>query len=189
MFLPLTAALLHATAYTLYALQVLANDSVPNPATWSIWAVLAVVNAVTFSKGAKSFLKAAQFITGSVTATVVWLITLHVGKFAPIGTLEYWVIGVCAASPLVWWLLGKATYANILIGIILIVSFIPTVRRILDGTATEQPLPWFIWTLAFACTSINIYVHRHDEHEISWKYMMFLPVSMVFAHLLVGILA
>lgn len=187
-FLALFAALLHVTGYIFYAGQVLNSSSDPNPASWTIWAILATINALSYRKGVNSYIKAAQSFAGAFSAVVIWSISMYKGAFTSIGWLEYLVITFCFMAMLVWKQTGKATYANITIGIVLIISFIPTINGVLNGVS-EQALPWFVWTAAYVVSITMVYKYRHEPHEISWKHMMFVPVSMLVMHGLVGVLA
>lgn len=187
MVLPIFAAVLHACTYYIYANQVIFDGTDPNFASWTVWAFLSVLNAVTFWKGTKSLVKASQFIVGSVSVISIWIITYNLGGFSPIGKLEVVIMLLGVSASLVWWRTGVATYASVLIGFIYLVSFIPTFVGVIDGTADEVSFTWYMWAVAFAATSLNIYLKRHEEHELHWSYMMFVPLVLLFSHLFVGV--
>lgn len=189
MNLAIIAAVLHGTAYCIYVFQVYGGDSVPNPASWTVWMILATLNALTFWKGSKSALATAQFFTGAVASAIVWAYSLVADRFTPLDTMGWIVLLSCLIVIIIWKSTGKATYANIVIGIILIVSFVPTVLGVWKDPSVEEALPWGIWTLAFLATTINGFRRRREEHEVDWRLMLFVPVTMLFAHGIVGILA
>ena len=70
-FLSILAAVFHGMAYAIYLHQVFSGGSIPNPASWTIWAFLSTLNAVTFWKGSRDGLATAQFFTGSVACFAV----------------------------------------------------------------------------------------------------------------------
>jgi len=44
----------------------------------------------------------------------------------------------------VWWVFRSATYANLILQVCILVSFIPTYRTVWNNPKTEKALPWFI---------------------------------------------
>jgi hypothetical protein len=154
-----------------------------------VWAILAALNAVTFWKGSKSALATAQFFTGSVASATVWLYSLVEGRFSPLDDMGWIVLIMCLIAIVVWKATGKATYANLIVGVILIVSFIPTLDGVWNDPSKEQELPWVLWTFAFVATTINGFRRRNEEHEVDWRLMLFVPVTMLFAHGAVAVLA
>lgn len=100
MFLSIAAAVLSGVAYAVYLYQVYAGGSVPNPASWTVWAFLAGLNAITFWRGSKDGLATAQFFIGAVGCFGVWAFALGMGKFAPLDLMA-WIV-LIPASLHVW---------------------------------------------------------------------------------------
>ena len=97
-FLSILAAVFHGVAYAIYLNQVYGGGSIPNPASWTIWAFLSILNALTFWKGTRDPLATAQFFTGSVACFVVWVFALSAGKFAPLDAMAWVVLLLCILS-------------------------------------------------------------------------------------------
>jgi len=187
-FLSILAAVLSGVAYAMYLYQVYAGGSMPNPASWTIWAFLAGLNAITFWKGSKDGLATAQFFTGAVGCFVVWAFALSVGKFAPLDLMAWIVLILCIAACLVWWKTRNAVYANLVVAATLAVSFIPTIMGVWQNGKIEQPIPWYLWTAAFAVTSVNVF-RRTDRTESRWWFLMVVPVLCIAAHGIVALSA
>ena len=186
MFFSVLAAVFSGVAYVLYLHQVYAGGSVPNPASWTVWAFLAGLNAITFWKGSKDGLATAQFFTGAVGCFVVWAFALSMGKFAPLDTMAWSVLLLCVAACLVWWKTKNAIYANLVLSGTLAVSFVPTIVGVWQDGKTEQPIPWYLWTAAFAITSINVF-RRTDRTKLHWWFLMVVPVLGTILHGIVAL--
>ena len=186
--LSIIAAFLHGLAYYLYICSMGIGASVPNPSSWSVWVIFAVINALSFWKGTKSAIKTMQMFTGSVGCLAVWLYAFCYGKFSQIDEIGWLVLGFCVFAIMVWVISGKATYANVLCAIILVISFIPTVNDVwLDG-ASENFVPWVLWALAFIITTIVVYLGKHDKHEMNWYWMLVTPIVGIVTHATVAVL-
>lgn len=188
--LAVAAALLHGTAYSLYLTQVASGASVPNPASWSVWAFLSVINAFSFASASGSWLKGLQFFTGAVMCMAVFVYTLWVGHFAPLTTLGVVVLILSLCACLIW-RLKSAEYASISLAVILLVSSIPTLLSVWSDASTEHGLPWTLWTIAFCLTLANVLrgwneVKRQSAHP--WMVTV-VPIAGIVLHGTVAILA
>ncbi len=187
--IPLLAATFHGVAYTIYAFQVGGGDSVPNPASWTIWMIVSIINALSFWKGMKSGIATAQFFTGSFGCMVVWVYALHSGSFSPLDATGWIVLGLCVVCIGTWQLFRKATYVSLIVGLILVISGIPTIEGVWENSATEKALPWIIWTVADTITVYNGYRRRQKESEIDWRLMQVVPVVLLLFHGAVAVLS
>lgn len=181
MFLSITAAVFSGCAYLIYLLQVSHGGSIPNPASWTIWAFLAGLNAITFWKGSRDSLATAQFFTGAVGCVSVWVFTLAKGKFTALDAIAWAVLILCVAACLVWWITRSAVYANLVLGGTLLVSFMPTIIGVWQNGKIEQSFPWYLWTAAFAITSVNVF-RRTDRTKPQWWFLMVVPILGVVLH-------
>ncbi len=181
MFLSILAAVIHGTAYAIYLHQVYGGGSIPNPASWTIWAFLSTLNALTFWKGSKDGLATAQFFTGSVACFVVWAYALGAGRFAPLDAMAWTVLVLSLAACLVWYVTRSAIYANLVMGGILLVSSIPTIAGVWHNSNVERSLPWYLWTSAFVITSINVF-RRTDRTKPQWWFLMVVPIIGIIIH-------
>lgn len=181
--LGVTAALLHGVAFTLYSIQTKMGQSSPNPASWALWAFLAVINALTFH-GMTNALVTLQFFTGSVGCLATFLFALAIGKFSWPTTKEWRLFGLGVLGTLVWWIFKSATGANMIIFVALTISFIPTYEGVWRDPHKETPRSWVLWTLAFLVTTINVIVN--------WKGQplnLVMPIGGAILHGTVAVLS
>jgi hypothetical protein len=182
------AAVFSGIAYVIYLPQVYGGGSVPNPASWTVWAFLAGLNAITFWKGSRDSMATAQFFTGSAGCFAVWVFALSMGKFAPLDAMAWTILALCLTACLVWWITRNAVYANLVVGGTLLVSFIPTIISVWQNGKTEQPFPWYLWTVAFGITSINVF-RRTDRTKHRWWFLLVVPIIGVACHGIVALSA
>jgi hypothetical protein len=180
-FLSIFAAVLSGIAYAIYLPLVYGGGSIPNPASWTVWAFLAGLNAITFWKGSHDGLATAQFFTGSAGCVAVWGLALSMGKFAPLDAMAWTVLILCLAACLVWWMTRNAVYANLVVGGTLFLSFIPTIVSVWQNGKIEHSLPWYLWTAAFLITSINVF-RRTDRTQPRWWFLMVVPIFGTILH-------
>lgn len=188
MALSLLAALFHGTAYGIYFLQVSGGGSVPNPASWSVWAVLSIVNALTFWKASKDPLATTQFFTGAVACFGVWIYSLSAGKFAPLNTMAWVVLVLCLLACAIWYITRSAIYGNLIVCGIFIVSSIPTLAGVWANSNVERPLSWCFWTTAFVITFLNV-LRRADRAKPKWWFLLAMPIYGIVFHGLIAICA
>lgn len=180
LFLPLGSAAVHGLAYVIYLVQVSRGGSVPNPSSWTVWAFMATLNALTFWQGTKNRLATAQFFTGAVWCLVVWAYALMAGRFAALNVVAWVVLAMCLAASLYWFVKRNAVNANLVVVAATALSFIPTYGDVLRNRHCEQPLPWCLWTLAFAMTAANVVIS--SDRRRRWWLMTLAPVSYAVLH-------
>lgn len=183
-FLSVSGALLQGIAFGIYLRQVRFGSSVPNPASWTVWAFLAVLNALTFWKASGDVLATMTFFTGGVMCTAVFAYSLYAGKFAKLDIQAKVVLGIGLIACLVWWLLQDASYANVIVAFGFAVSSWPTIRGVWHDSRTEKSLPWFIWMGAFTLTLVNVLV-RWEGRYIA----LLMPIECIIIHGVVAIKA
>lgn len=187
MFLSLLAAGLHAAGYTIYLVQVYGGGSVPNPSSWSVWAFLTILNALSFWRASKDALATTQFFTGSVMCFMVWMYSLFGGRFSPLDRTGEVVLISCIIACLIWWATQKAIYANLVVAGILLFSSLPTIQGVWQNSGVERALPWYLWTAAFVVTAVN--VARRHRGKPRWWLLMVLPITGIVIHGVVAIAA
>ncbi|MDO8494932.1 MAG: hypothetical protein Q7S32_00190 [bacterium] len=191
MFLSISAAILHGLAYAIYLHQVYGGTSVPNPASWTVWVLLSILNALTFWRGSKDALVTAQFFTGSVGCFAVWTYALSTGRFSSLDFMGWSVLVLCTLAGLVWWAKRNALYANLVIGATILFSSLPTIAGVLRNGHVEQALPWYLWTIAFLITSINVFQRRYESEKkgVCWQLLLVTPITGTVIHGIVALSA
>ncbi|PLX25966.1 hypothetical protein C0580_00940, partial [Candidatus Parcubacteria bacterium] len=150
------AALLHGTAYVLYNIQTRSGQSKPNPASWSVWTILAIINAFSFREVSGDLVSTLQSFIGSAACIYTFSYALFKGKFSRLGGKEWFTLAMSLLAVLVWWIFQSATYANMIVLLAILVSFKPTFDGVLKDPFREVSRSWWIWTLAYTFTMASI---------------------------------
>ncbi|MFW0862743.1 MAG: hypothetical protein ACKKL6_04140 [Candidatus Komeilibacteria bacterium] len=135
--------------YLFYFLQVRKGTSKPNPATWLIWLMVMVINAFTYTFIVGDLYKALIAITASIMIGFTMVYALLNGRFGKLGQMEQITLIACIIIGVFWRLGGDTSVAHLLLQVILLVSFIPTLVGLLKKTLTERPLPWLLAVMAY----------------------------------------
>lgn len=182
--LGVVAALLHGTAYAIYNRQAKLGQSQPNPVSWSVWAFLAILNALTF-KGMSDWVLALQFVAGSVACFLTFIYVLFIGKFAwpRRGAKEWKIFGIGIIAAIVWFVFRSAEWANMVVLLGFVISFKPTYDGVKADPNRETAFPWVIWTVAFAVTIINLIIR--DKELVAF----ITPVVLLVSHCSIAVLS
>jgi len=182
--LGVVAALLHAAAYVLYNRQAKLGQSQPNPISWSVWAFLAILNALTFT-GMSDRVSALQFVAGSVACFCTFIYVLTIGKFAwpKRGAKEWKIFGLGIIAAIVWFAFHSAEWANMVVLLGFVISFKPTYDGVKADPNKETPLSWVIWTVAFGITIINLIIR--DKELVAF----ITPVVLLLSHGSIAVLS
>lgn len=180
--LGIAAALLHAVAYILYNIQTKLGKSSPNAASWSLWAFLATINALTYKEMSGSMVATMQFFAGSVACFLTFLFVLAIGKFSWLKPKEWAVFALGVLATLVWWKFRSATGANMIVLVALGFSFIPTIDGVWQNPFKETPRSWVLWTLAYLVTTTNVVLQGGKP------IALLTPIVLLLAHGSVAVL-
>lgn len=181
--LGLTAALLHGVAYVLYNVQAKLGKSSPNAASWSVWAFLATLNALSYREMSGDLVATLQFFTGSVACVLTFLYVLTIGKFSRLKPKEWGLFALGLLATVVWWKLRSATGANMIVLVAFLISFIPTFEGVWRDPFKETPRSWTLWTLALLITTTNVVLR--DGKPIA----LLTPIVLLVAHGSIAILS
>ncbi len=180
--LPIAAAFLYLIAAILYNVQIINGKSKPNAISWSIWSLLAIVNVFSYGAMIDNWVAALQFFAGSVACIITFVICLIKKRFDCPSNIEWAIAAICLIAILVWIIFRSATYANMVVVVAFVFSFVPTLTGVFNDPRKERSLPWTVWTIAFSITLINIVL-------IGKEWMAYLiPGGGLIGHALVGLL-
>ncbi len=177
------AALIHATGYVLYNIQTKRGSSKPKFVTWFIWMIAATINAVTFTE-VTSFPLALQYIVGSFAATVTFILALRWKKFKWPDSVEIFVLVLCVLSFVVYWYYRDASTANLIMMLTVVISFHPTLKDVYKDPTKDEPLSWWVWTVACLVTLLNATLSYNGDFV-----SIFNPAYLALFHLVVAVLA
>ncbi len=155
--LSILSSALACASMLLYVRQLLRGDSIPNPATWSIWLIIGVINAVTyFTVVNGSLLRSLTLIIVTTGILFVTFYSLFRGKFVPLGRIDLASLALAIGVGALWLTTGDAAVSNLLLQSVYVVSFVPTVVDLRRGRIREQPLPWALAVGAYALMIVSV---------------------------------
>lgn len=152
--LGVAAALLHAAGYIIYNVQTKKNDSTPNVVSWFIWALMAGLNASSFT-GVTDVPHALQYMVDTFAAIATFLLALRWQRFDWPEPVEWFVLALCLVSMGLWYHYKDASIANATLLIPFFISFWPTLDWVRKDLYKEKSLAWWVWTAAFAVNLAN----------------------------------
>ncbi|MBL7021929.1 hypothetical protein ISR92_01230 [Patescibacteria group bacterium] len=136
--------------YMTYFQQMRKGSSTPNPATWIVWFSVTVINAFTYTFIVGDIYKAMIAIVTSFLIGAVMLYAFVKGKFGKLGTLEKLVLLATVIIGIFWQTSGQIEIVHLLLQIILLISYVPTIVGLLKGRLKEKHLPWTIVVVAYS---------------------------------------
>jgi len=181
-FLPVLAALIHAAGFILYNIHTHRGVSHPNFTSWSVWALMACLNALTFS-AATSWVIGLQTAVGAAGCVGTFVHALVTGRFQRPSTREILVLLVCIGTIVVW-MNFSALAANLFLLMGVILSFEPTLRGVIRDPKNESRLlPWFLWAFAYCITTMNTYLLSGG-----FTAKLTMPIVLIVSHGIVPVI-
>ncbi len=169
-----------------YFKQVRDGESEPNPATWSLWLVIGLINLVTYFLVVEgSVWKSLYVILATAGLSVIFLYSFAKGRFQKLALTDKVCLVLAIAVCVVWKTTGSAVIANVSLQAAYIISFIPTIRALLMETAREKPLPWFLATFSYVFSIAGIL----SSQTYSWPELAYPVVNGILGNGFVAILA
>lgn len=159
------------------------GKSLPNPATWFLWAFLAVLNAATYRIMTCSTVASIQTFGGAAANLTTFLLALKFGKFDSMSKLEKFLLISGAGAGLFWAISRNATWASMLIVLCFNISIIPTWISVYRRPGREHPRAWLGWGTSYAIQIVALALLRERPEA----YV--LPVLAGSSQLAVGLLA
>jgi hypothetical protein len=182
--LGLIAGSMHVVAFGIYNKQLFKGESVPNPATWLLWAIGTVLNLLTYFHMTRDWVKSLLPTMSSVACLATFVVALAKGKLSKPSAGDWSFFGFGLVALIIWKALGSAAYANLWLQLSVAVSFVPTFHGVWREPRKERCLPWFIWSVAYVFLFATV-VMRWQGGWITVVY----PVNGFVMHLIVGVLA
>ena len=182
--LAMVSGIIQVVAFVLYNKYILKGKTHPNIASWGIWAFITVLNFTSYGVMSDDWVKSLLPTVSSLMCIVTFLLSLAKGKLSKLGLFDTAALVFGLAASLAWWQLQSATYANLILQVGICIGFIPTLRSVWKTPSNEQPLPWFLWTGAYALMIVVVYLRWRGQYQ-----ELVYPVECLIAHGLVGVLA
>ncbi len=159
-FLGLLSSLFILASYAAYLKQAIKGESTPNPASWVIWLVAGLINAFTYFAVVDGSVWQSLFVMAATfSVLVVFLYSLVKGRFTSIKNLEMIILLIALSIGVFWQLSDNDRLANLLLQIIYILSYIPTLMALWRLQAEESSLSWGLAVFGYSLVVVGLVVN------------------------------
>jgi hypothetical protein len=144
------SGLLMVAVTIVYLRQVIRGSSTPNPATWFIWLIVMSLNTLTYyfvSRGNIWNVLTPSAITLGVL--LIFSYSFVAGKLGRVGALEVATFLLAVVVGIFWLTTNNSEASNLMMQIILLISFVPTIVGLVRGELKERALPWGLGVLSY----------------------------------------
>lgn len=182
----LLAGLTAIVTYAAYFRQTVKGRSTPNPATWLIWLLVGIINAFTyFTVVGGNIYQSLIVIVVTSCVCIVFIYSLFKGKLTRITRVEFTVLVLALLLGVFWQITKNDRLANLLLQLIYIFSYIPTMNGLLRGTGKEDPTAWFLASTAYLFAAIAVIA----DFQGDWLALFYPVVSGVLGNGTVAFIA
>jgi hypothetical protein len=160
-YFSLISGLFGCLSMGLYVLQLVKGSSIPNPATWIIWLIIGVINLLTYFLVVEhNLLRSLTLLVVTSGILVVTVYSLVRGRFAKLRLLDIVCFLLALMIVVLWRVTGDPILANLILQVVYIISFIPTILGLHQGILKEKPWPWIL--------AVGGYVFMIAATMVSW---------------------
>lgn len=175
--------LLYLLSFYDFNRNMLKGRSLPNPATWSLWAYLAVMNAATYLVMTGSVIASIQTFGGAAANLTTFYLAWKFGKFRSLKKEELGLLASGIVAGMMWSFSRSATVGNVIIVSCFLTSILPTIKDVYRKLKREHPRPWIGWGISYAFQVVALIFLR----AVPGAYV--LPIVAGISQLTVGLLA
>lgn len=156
-FALILANLLLIATIVLYLRNVVVAGVTPNPITFFVRSVVAVMNCFSYLAVVnKDYFKLSVTVVSALGLIVIFSYAFLRGNLTKMRTID----AVCGTAALIigviWKTTGNPVFANLLLQAIMLLAFYPAINGVLAGVAKEKPLPWIFATLCYVFMVVAI---------------------------------
>ncbi len=186
MSLALSFGILAGTAqlwgYWIYNREIFKGQIKPNAVSWGLWAGGSVIAFWSYALLTDDWVKNILPVACSVAVIFTFFYSLIKGRFEKPDKTSC-IIAILDILVVIFWFVTKSEiYTNIFMQIDVFITFLPLFIEVWRNPEYEKPIPWFIWSMAYACMFISICL----SYEKPWDLMY--PIMYFILHLTVGLI-
>ena len=170
--------------YVVYVIIALKGKIKPNSSSWTMWTYGNILLTGTYINMVSSMsLKILPAIC-AISCVITWLILISKGKFEKMKWYEWYILGLDIAIGIFWFFSKDSKFAHLLIDGTAFISFIPITIEVYKHPEDENPLPWFIWSLAYCFLFVTTM-----EKELKHIEEVIYPAMYTIFHFIIAILS
>lgn len=182
-YLSISGVVIYLLAFLVYNLELLRGKSSPSKTTWTMWAALMILYAVTYRSMTGDLIKSLQGYGGLVCNVSTCLLVWFHGGTSDFNRQNWKIIAVSVMAILVWWLTHDATWSNLLLLATIAYSMVPMFKNVWINPKSERPLPWFMFSFSYAVQIVVVVLRYTQPQDLA------APIGGMLLHLAVGIIA
>jgi hypothetical protein len=169
--LSVAAAFLTCSSMSIYVFRLIRGNTVPSPSTWITWFVIGLLNLASYLFVVeRRFLQIVPLVFVVIGIAIVTAYASLRGRFSKPCRLDL----VCLLSAflvgIVWQVTRDPKIANLLLQLVYVVSFIPTIVGLKRGYLKEYPTPWLLALLAYAFMIAAIVVDWPNQSLVAFVH-------------------
>lgn len=183
--LSIIGVFIYLGAFAVYNIDLLRGNAYPAPsrATWTMWAILIVLMATSYSTMSQDWWKSLQFYGGIVANILTCIFVWTHGGTKDFNRQNWGIIAVAFTAITAWWITKDATWGNLILLLAVLVSSVPLIVNVAKNPRAEKPLPWMMFAASYALQIIVVLMRYKQIQDLG------APVGATILHLAVGLLA
>lgn len=171
------------SAFWQYNRKAVNKESAPSKATWALWVFTSILNAFSYTSLSGDLVKATVGIVDAFACTVTFFVVLRYHGTTKLTRNEKIALAIGLTALGAWYLFRQAFYANAILQVAVIVSFMPPILHTWKEPWCEPKTPWFLWTLVYISNFVLVLVRHKSWHDLVY------PVNYIVLHGAVWLLA
>lgn len=161
------------------------GDSDPKSVSWSLWSFLSVINCISFNYMTNSLLLSLVFIIDSILCIFILFYGVHLKKFPFFDSKDWLFFALGFVSIIVALVTKNPNLSNMIICVAYVFSFVPTIKGVWDKRDSENPLSWWMCSIAYLFLIISVFLKKSDSDITDF----FAPVILFILHLIIALFA
>jgi len=122
------------------------GSTLPNPASWVIWCIVASVNACSYLAGTNDWVKALNAFVSASNCLFMFGYCWRLGSLRALTRNDTVAISIAILAVIFWKWSSNAWYGNVLVQLAVIMSFTLTIVGVITEKRREWWIPWALWT-------------------------------------------
>lgn len=137
---------LNCTAIILYVRQIQHGGTIPNPASWVIWAIVAGVNVTSYQAGTHDVVMSMNGYVSTGNCIFMFGYCWWRGQLRELTWTDLLAISIAVLAVITWKLSSTAWYGNAVVQAAVLMSFSLTLWGMWTEKRHEWWVPWCLWT-------------------------------------------
>ncbi len=167
-------------AFWIYNRKAINQESAPSKATWILWSFTSTLNAFSYRSLSKDWLTAGVGIVDAFACTFTFLVVLRYQGTTKFTRYEKLSLAIGLAAIGAWYLFREALYANTILQIAVVVSFVPAFIHTWNEPIREPRTPWLLWTIVYL-SNFGLVIAKVSTNRGSWREMIH-PITYILLH-------